>query len=106
MTAGTVLFLIDALLAGVSWPLALHVFDYRLSPLDMAGFAFLDLLFLYALGFYRRDRLGDPGRANGRAPLAVALSVAAAMTVSALLGDAPPIKAALLALFCFSGSAL
>ena len=106
MTAGTVLFLIDALIVAVTWPAALQVFHYPASPLQVAGFALLDLVFLYALGFYRRDNLANTERANRRAPLSVALAVAAAMVVSAVLGDVPPVKVAVLALFCFSGSAL
>ena len=106
MTAGMVLFLIDALLVALSWPVALGVFHAAVSPSQVAGFAFLELLFLYALGFYRRDNLADIARANRRVPLSAALAVAAAMTLAALLGDAPPFKAAMLALFCFTGSAL
>jgi sugar transferase (PEP-CTERM system associated) len=106
MTAGTVLFLIDALLVAISWPAAIHVFHYPASPLHVAGFALLDLVFLYALGFYRRDNLADIERANRRVPLSVALAVAAAMVLSSLLGDAPPLHVAALAMFCFTGSAL
>ncbi|HXS08018.1 MAG TPA: TIGR03013 family XrtA/PEP-CTERM system glycosyltransferase [Rhizomicrobium sp.] len=106
MTAGTVLFLIDALIVALSWPLALHVFHYSARPLDVAGFALLDLLFLYALGFYRRDIVADTERANRRAPLSIALSVAAAMILSALLGETSGMRVAILALFCFTGSAL
>ena len=74
MTAGTVLFLIDALLVALSWPAAIKVFHDPASPFQIASFALFDLLFLYALGFYRRDNLADLGRANRRAPLSVALA--------------------------------
>jgi sugar transferase (PEP-CTERM system associated) len=105
MTAGTVLFLIDALIVALSWPAALHLFHYTASPLQMTGFALIDLLFLYALGFYRRDSLADMDRANGRVPLATALGVAASMVLWAILGDTPSVPFAVTALFCFTGSA-
>ena len=106
MTAGTVLFLIDALIVAISWPLTIHVFGPGADPLQAVGFALLDLLFLYALGFYRRDILADTERANHRAPLSVTLAVAATMVLSALMGEMPPVRLAVLALFCFTGSAL
>jgi len=106
MTAGTVLFLIDALLVALSWPAALRIFQVQTSPLQAAGFALLDLIFLYALGFYRRDNVADTERANRRTPLAVALAVTAAAVLSALLGDAANVRIVILALFCFTGAAL
>ena len=106
MTAGTVLFLIDALVVAASWPAAIYVLHYQASPLQAAGVAFFDLLFLYALGFYRRDILADTERASRRVPLSVALAVVAGMTLSALLGEAPTVQVTILALFCFTGSAL
>ena len=106
MTAGTVLFLIDALIVALSWPAALNLFRYAASPLEIAGFALMDLVFLYALGFYRRDNLADIQRANSRAPLAVVLGVAASAILFALLGEAPSLPVVFAALFCFTGSAL
>ena len=105
MTAGTVLFLLDALIAGLTWPAVLHLLHYRTSGLQITGFMFIDLLFLYALGFYRRDNLADAIHANGRVPLAISLGLIASLICSALVNVMPSVEIVVSALFCFCGSA-
>ena len=105
MTAGTVLFLLDALIAGLTWPAVLHLLHYRASGLQITGFVFIDLLFLYALGFYRREDLADAMRANGRVPLAISLGLVASLICSALVNLMPSAEIVVSALICFCGSA-
>jgi sugar transferase (PEP-CTERM system associated) len=106
MTAGTVLLLLDALIAGLIWPAASLFLRNHATALQIAGFVFMDLLFLYALGFYRRDNLADTMRANGRVPLAVSLGVIASMVCLGLLGMMPSAQIVVSALFFFCCSAL
>jgi sugar transferase (PEP-CTERM system associated) len=105
MTAGTVLFLLDALIAGLAWPVALHQLHYHASGLQIVWLVFIDLLFLYALGFYRRDNLADTMRANSRVPLAVSLGVITSVICFALIGMMPSAQITVSAVFCFCGSA-
>jgi sugar transferase (PEP-CTERM system associated) len=106
MTGGTVLFLLDSLMVGLTWLAALHLLHYQANEIQIAGFVLIDLLFLYALGFYRRDYLADAMRANGRVPLAVSLGVIASVTLSGLLNVMPSAQVVASALFCFCGCAL
>jgi sugar transferase (PEP-CTERM system associated) len=106
MTAGTVLFLIDALIAGLSWPVGLHLLRGEASGLQVAIFVSIDLLFLYALGFYRHDILADTNRANSRVPLSVSLGVIASAICSASMNMMPSAQIVISALLCFCGSAV
>ncbi len=87
MTAGLALFIIDALMLLAAWPLTVRfAVNDAAAPhawLQAAIFAILDLLFLYALGLYRRDSIADTGKALGRIPLVAAIAVAAASFVTA-----------------------
>ena len=96
--AGPVLVLLDTLLALAAWPLALWL---ALSVLTEAAWPGLPavvlhplacVLFLYALGLYRRDALQQTRRSLGRAPFAVLLGSAGASVLAALLP--PPFGAA------------
>jgi sugar transferase (PEP-CTERM system associated) len=108
MTAGLALFLIDAVMVLVAWPLAVRFAVHGTShPWPQAAiFAGLDLLFLYALGLYRRESIADTGKALGRIPLVVALAVAASIFVTAAIGWglSPPLFIA--AALCFAGCAM
>lgn len=105
MTAGTVLFLLDALVAGTAWSVVLHQFHYQASGLQIGLPILIDLLFLYALGFYRRDNLADTMRANSRAPLAVSLGVIISAICLAIVDTTPSAQITVSATFCFCGSA-
>lgn len=106
MTAGTVLFLLDALIAGSTWLVALHLMHDRVGGVQIAAFLVINQLFLYALGFYRRDILADTMRANARVPLAVSLGVIVSLAFATLTGMAPSAQTVVSAVFCFYASAL
>ena len=105
MTAGTVLFLLDALVAGTAWPVVLHGLHYQASGLQIGLPILIDLLFLYALGFYRRDNLADTMRANSRVPLAVSLGAIISVICLAIVDVTPSAQITVSAAFCFCGSA-
>ena len=106
MTVGTMLFLLDALVAGSTWEGVLRLLRYQASVPQIVGFLFSDLLFLWALGFYRRDCLADTLRASSRVPLAVSLGVIASVACCALVNMIPSARTILSALVCFCCSAL
>jgi len=89
MTAGFGLFLIDALVIAVFWPLISYLVS--VSPggsvlhLQAVTFAFVQLAFLYALGMYRKECICEIDKALRRLPLVAILSVAASSFLSALL---------------------
>src|SRR4051812_14931315 len=91
--AGPVLVLLDAALALIAWPMALWLALSGLAKLPWPGLPAAALhplacvLFLYALGLYRRDALQQTRRSLGRAPFAVLLGSAGA---SILVGLLPP----------------
>jgi sugar transferase (PEP-CTERM system associated) len=82
MTASFALFLIDALLVAILWPLsywfAAHGANVEMGWVQALIFAISDLLFLYALGLYRRDAIVDTPTSLRRIPLVVAIGVVAA----------------------------
>ncbi|HXI99914.1 MAG TPA: TIGR03013 family XrtA/PEP-CTERM system glycosyltransferase [Micropepsaceae bacterium] len=90
MTAGMALFIIDALLVTLVWPLtfwlAVRGAAGEAGWLQILIFAASDLLFLYALGLYRRDVIVDIQTSLGRIPLVVAIAVVAAGFVTMALG--------------------
>src|ERR1700753_4015361 len=110
MTAGMALFILDALIVALAWPvtmwLALRGGDQSPAWLQGALFALLDLLFLYALGFYRRDSLSDAFRASGRVPLSVAIGAIAASLISIVFGLPLSARFVIAAMLCFTGSAM
>jgi sugar transferase (PEP-CTERM system associated) len=90
MTASAALFLIDALMVAVVWPptvwLAVDPAGTSHRWIQALLFATLNLVFLYALGLYRRDTIADTGKALSRIPLVVAIAVAAAGFITAAFG--------------------
>ncbi|HTO42094.1 MAG TPA: TIGR03013 family XrtA/PEP-CTERM system glycosyltransferase [Rhizomicrobium sp.] len=88
MTASTALFLIDALLVAIAWPPIVAIVGAQTPHLwwQCALFATLDLLFLYALGLYRRESLTETGKALSRIPLVVGISVVGSSFLTAALG--------------------
>ncbi|HEY2011648.1 MAG TPA: exopolysaccharide biosynthesis polyprenyl glycosylphosphotransferase [Rhizomicrobium sp.] len=105
MTAGTVLFLLDALIAGTAWPVVLRLLHDQASGLQVGLPILIDLLFLYALGFYRRDNLADTMRANSRVPLAVSLGAIISVICLAMIDMTPSAQITVSAALCFCGSA-
>ena len=94
MTTGAIMFLLDAALALLVWPLVMaFALPARLSLISLSGggweaallFPAATLLFLYALGLYRRDAIIDTGKALGRLPIAVALAGLASVAIGKLL---------------------
>jgi sugar transferase (PEP-CTERM system associated) len=106
MPPGTILFLIDTLIAGLVWPGALHALHCKENAFQIAGFMFMELLFLYALGFYRRDIFVDTTRANARVPLTVSIAVTASVICFASIKMMPGTQFIIIALGCFCASAL
>jgi sugar transferase (PEP-CTERM system associated) len=90
MTAGAALFLIDALTVVLLWPLLVWLLaDAAQTPhpwVQTPIFAAFHLLFLYALGLYRREVLADTAKALSRVPLVSALAVASGGLLTAALG--------------------
>lgn len=84
MTAGAVMFVLDAVLLAVIWPLALLLAFSEsgrtlttaggVGPLMLVLYPAAELMFLYALGLYRRDAILETRRALGRLPLVVAMA--------------------------------
>jgi sugar transferase (PEP-CTERM system associated) len=106
MTAATMLFLFDALMAATTWMAVLHLLRDSAGVGPILLFVAFDLVFLYALGFYRRDSLSDTWRATSRVPLAVTMGITASVVSCALLGMLPSAQTMLSAFSCFCGSAL
>jgi hypothetical protein len=70
-TAALVLFVLDAaLLALATCGVVLVVGDSRGTGLSVLIFPAMSILFLYALGLYRREALVDQGETLGRVPIA------------------------------------
>jgi sugar transferase (PEP-CTERM system associated) len=90
MTAGAALFIIDALLVAFVWPGAVWLAVDGLSTphrwLQALIFAAFNLLFLFALGLYRREAIADTGKALSRIPLVTAIAVAAGAFITAAFG--------------------
>jgi len=89
ITSGTVLFVLDALLVMLTWPLVLWAgrpdFQALFSPpSDSRGVLYpvADLLLLFAMGLYRRDSLMETGKSLTRVPLVVGMGVALAVLAS------------------------
>ena len=89
--AGPVLVLLDTVLAVLVWPVALWLATILMHDMVWPAFPAILLhplgcvLFLYALGLYRRDALQQTRRSLGRAPFAVLLGCLSASIVAALL---------------------
>ncbi len=91
LTAGPVLFLFDASLVAVAWPVmaaqATRWLPAEAQPslLQLLVFAAAYLLLLYALGLYRRDALLETRKSLVRVPLAAALGGVLALAVLTLM---------------------
>ena len=118
MTASLALFLFDALLVAILWPLTFWLAANGGAGdagwLQAAIFAESDLLFLYALGLYRRDAIVDVPTSLGRVPLVAAIAVVAAGVVTIALGwlfspalfSAPNWAVLIVAMVCFTVCAM
>jgi len=89
VTSGTVLFVLDALLVTLTWPLVLWAGrpDFQAlfhPPADSRGVLYpvADLLLLFAMGLYRRDSLMETGKSLTRVPLVVGMGAALAVMMS------------------------
>jgi sugar transferase (PEP-CTERM system associated) len=90
-TTGTVLFLADAVLLLLSWPVLLWLSRPSLSAMvhplvDARGviYPLADLLLLFAMGLYRRDAIQNTLRSLNRVPLVVVMGATLAMMLSCL----------------------
>ncbi len=110
MTAGFALFLIDALLVALAWPLTIRLTLAGSGPdifyPQVAVFAVLHLGFMYALGLYRREGVAELDKALRRIPLVTALSVAACAFASAVLRWNISIALCMTAFACFAVCAI
>lgn len=119
LNAGPALFVIDVTLIVLAWPptvwFAVHGAQIGQKLPQAAIFAAADLLFLYALGLYRRDALVETHKSLGRIPLVVVIAVTVAATADAALGAMLPSAAFLsvdlrvlvvAAICCFIGCAV
>ncbi len=105
------LLLLDAATATVAWLLVLPVLPPAAWPdlFQLLLYPATWLLFLYALGFHRRDALLDTRRTLGRLPFTGVLATAVAALASMLLpigkdGDVPLVAAVALTAFVVSGA--
>lgn len=85
MTTGAVMFLIDAALAALVWPFVLSLAPHSVGLAAAALYPASMLMFLYALGLYRRDAILEPRKALSRIPLVVGLGGLTAMAIGQLL---------------------
>jgi sugar transferase (PEP-CTERM system associated) len=86
------LFVFDVALVAVGWPLVLWVASFDIGavlrfPADIRVLAYplTDLLFLYAMGLYRREAFVENQRSALRVPLVVGMGVAAALLICGVL---------------------
>ena len=80
------LFTLDAALVAVVWPMVLWLVQFDIDaplsiPADQRGLVYpvFDLLFLYAMGLYRREAFVEKHRSAVRLPLVVAMGAIAAL---------------------------
>ncbi len=89
MTASSALFLLDALLVALFWPLTAWLSMNGVPPEAWVPQAVIlvisNLAFLYALGLYRRDAIIDTGKSLGRIPVTVAISIIVSSLVIGVL---------------------
>ncbi|HTP78306.1 MAG TPA: TIGR03013 family XrtA/PEP-CTERM system glycosyltransferase [Rhizomicrobium sp.] len=110
LTAGSALFIMDAILIAGAWPACLWLADSRsgapVDPFQAYAFAVINLAFLFALGLYRRDSIADTTRALGRVPLVVAIGVAASNVLTAAFGSVVSPVLFIAAILCFTACAM
>src|SRR6185437_15854246 len=91
MTAGAALFFIDALLVALAWPPVVWLaVDGAHTPhrwWQAAIFAGFNLLFLFALGLYRREAIADTSNALSRIPLVTGIALAVSGFVTVVFGS-------------------
>jgi sugar transferase (PEP-CTERM system associated) len=97
MTPGTIMFVLDAILIALAWPFATLL---AAGAANQNGNTFMvvpgvlhplmNLLFLYAMGLYRRDAILSTRRSLSRLPLAVVAGALAAMVIASLVHLAWP----------------
>ena len=91
LPAGLVLFVLDAVLVATGWPLTVLPVSPGIPASGWAGllpsliYPAFYLLFLYALGLYRRGALLETRQSLRRAPLAAVLGAMTAWAVVAIL---------------------
>lgn len=91
MTTGAVMFLLDLGLVVLAWPIVLGLAMQTPGLPTAALYPVMMLLFLYALGLYRRDAIMEPRKALGRIPLVVGLGGLTAAAAGKLLPSVLPI---------------
>lgn len=89
LTSSQAVVLLDVVILAWAWPLALVLAGISVPGCVSAWLAVLfypaaNLVFLYALGLYRRDVIAEARKSTGRVPLAVGLGALAAATATSL----------------------
>jgi sugar transferase (PEP-CTERM system associated) len=95
MTTGAVMFVLDALALLLAWPVAIRIALYEAGRSPSAqwipglGLELLypaaTIVFLYALGMYRRDAILSTRKALGRVPMVVALGALAGLALNRMI---------------------
>ena len=119
MTAGAALFLIDSLLVALTWPLtfwfAVNGAAAHQAWIPAIIFGAVNLMFLYALGLYRRDAIVDTSTTLSRIPLVVSIGVITSTFTTKVLGwlvsptlfpEPNPLALFFGAILCFTLSAM
>jgi sugar transferase (PEP-CTERM system associated) len=92
ITAGAALFMLDAVLVALTWPLALWLTRPTMAalvapPADLRALLYpaADLLMLYAMGLYRRDAVVATRKSLSRVPLVAGMGAVLVVGVAVLL---------------------
>jgi sugar transferase (PEP-CTERM system associated) len=96
-TMARTLFALDAALVLIAWPAILllahfDIGDLFKGPADPRWLAYpvSDLLFLYAMGLYRREAFVETRRSAVRVPLVAGMGAVVALLICALISSAAP----------------
>jgi sugar transferase (PEP-CTERM system associated) len=91
------LFVLDAVLVLAAWPVILWLAHFDIggllrSPVDLHGLVYpaSDLLFIYAMGLYRREAFVEKRRSAMRVPLVVGMGAIVALTICSALSSVAP----------------
>jgi len=110
MTAGTALFLIDLLVVALAWPPVVWLCTNADQPphrwIQALLFAVFNLVFLYALGLYRREVIADTTKALTRIPLVTGIAVAASGFITTVFGWGLSAPLFIAAAICFGTGAM
>jgi sugar transferase (PEP-CTERM system associated) len=109
MTPSFALFILDALLLALVWPLTVWLGVSALGEgwvwFQALIYVTSNLFFLYALGLYRREAIADTRKGLQRVPLVISIVIVFGTFVIAATGLMPSPALALVAVVCFTGCA-